>query len=641
MTHPQLAFLFCTFATIVAASGAAAAAPISGPPDAARVEGYRKFLSEKPRGVGAPIADRKAWSELAERNRESIAAIEKRAEEALKTPMPELTDDLYLDYFRTGKRDACQAVIYAQRSRLRTLVLAECIANEGRYLSAIEATICGICGQKSWQYPAHDVGLKVFNGKMQDIDLATSYTAWQLATADYWLGEKLSPDVRKLLAGELERRIFTPFTGMMNEGRPWIRSMVARGNHNAVDLAGLVGAALEQIASVERRAFFAAAAEKYIEHYLSGFTPDGNCSEGVGYWGYGFGHYVMLAETIKQATGGKIDWLEQDRLVPITLYPRRIEILPGVYPAFADCDINPQPDEILMKFLDRRYGWGLKISDRPAEIRVAAYDLENSLFEIAIFAFPNSTSAMRPANKTPEWKLRDWFPDGGVLVCRPKAAGPRALGAALKGGHNAEQHNHNDLGSFVVALGKKTPIVDPGPVVYDSTTFGPKRYEHKHLNSYGHSAPKVADQLQAAGKSAQAKILKTDFTDAADTLVMDLSSAYPVESLEKLERTFVFSREGSGQLTVIDEVEFAQPENFGIALITLEKWKQLAVDRLRIGEGADAVEIKIVAEGGEIRLASEEIRDETYDHSVPTRLGLDFAKPVKKAKITTTIKPAE
>ena len=37
------------------------------------------------------------------------------------------------------------------------------------------------------------------------------------------------------------------------------------------------------------------------------------------------------------------------------------------------------------------------------------------------------------------------------------------LGVALKGGHNAEHHNHNDVGSYVVALAGTTPLLDPGP----------------------------------------------------------------------------------------------------------------------------------------------------------------------------------
>ncbi len=110
--------------------GTAALFAASGPPDPARVAFYENLLPEKARGVGVPISDRKAWEELAKQN-DSVGEIRKQAEAASASPMPELTDDLYLDYSRTGKRDACQAVMFAQRNRFRALVLAECIENRG------------------------------------------------------------------------------------------------------------------------------------------------------------------------------------------------------------------------------------------------------------------------------------------------------------------------------------------------------------------------------------------------------------------------------------------------------------------------------------------------------------------------------
>ena len=82
----------------------------------------------------------------------------------------------------------------------------------------------------------------------------------------------------------------------------WLSST---NNWNAVCLAGVTGAALATVESRRDRAFFAAAAEENIQSYLRGFTPDGYCSEGVGYWNYGFGHYMMLAETLRQASGGR------------------------------------------------------------------------------------------------------------------------------------------------------------------------------------------------------------------------------------------------------------------------------------------------------------------------------------------------
>ncbi|MCC6125392.1 MAG: heparinase II/III family protein [Pirellulales bacterium] len=609
---------------------------ITGPPEPARVEFYRKLLPDLPRGVGAPISDRKAWEEIAGRSAD-VRRIVADAEAALEKPMPEMTDDLYLDYTRTGNRNRGQAVLGERHGRLRSLVLAECLANEGRYLPAIEATIRALAAEKSWLMPAHDSSLRNFKGETVEIDLAVAGFGWQFATAKYWLGEKLSPEVRKLMADELERRVFAPFTGMVNDGKPrrWWLNMI--NNWNAVCLAGVTGAALAELESRERRAFFAAAAEKYVESFLNSFTSDGYCSEGVGYWNYGFGHFIMLAETLKQASGGKVDWMAEKRIEPIALFGRRMEILPGIYPSFADCDEDDRPDVTFMAYLSRRYGWGLPEREQSAGRRSAMR--KDSLFEVGLFAFSNSLARVRPVEKPPEWTLRDWFSDAGILICRPSAADRHALGAALKGGHNAENHNHNDVGSFIVALGKSKPLTDPGAEVYTARTFSSRRYESNVLNSFGHSVPRVAGQLQTPGRQSQAKILKADFSAAGDTLKMDISAPYPVGSLKKLERTFVFSRAGAGRLTVIDEVEFDRPESFGTALMTHEKWERRGPSGLSIGEGADAVLVEIAVEGGEFRLDPQEIHEDVHGNRLPVRLGIELTKPVVKAKITTVIDP--
>ena len=76
----------------------------------------------------------------------------------------------------------------------------------------------------------------------------------------------------------------------------------------------MTGAALTLLESPQDRALYVAAAEHYSRNFLRGFTSDGYCSEGVGYWNYGFGYYVLLAETIHHATGGGVDLLALDEV---------------------------------------------------------------------------------------------------------------------------------------------------------------------------------------------------------------------------------------------------------------------------------------------------------------------------------------
>lgn len=633
----------------------ASAAPKFEPIPQDRIEYWSGLLPESPQGVGRPIADRQAWSQLA--SSQAFKSAIRTAERLAAEPIPELKDDAFLDFSRTGNRTRGQAVIGARRQRIPALALAECLEARGRFLNSLEAAMRAICAEKTWVMPAHDRLLRNFEGKLVDIDLWSSAVSWELATAAYWLGDRLSPDVRRLIAAELERRCFAPYRAAVVTGKQRIGWLRTTNNWNAVCLAGVTGAALAAIESRRDRALFAAAAEKYVQNFLSGFTPDGYCSEGLGYWNYGFGHYVLLAETLRQATGQRVDWMDNPHVRQVALFARRIEILPGLSPAFADCGVGARGDRRTMAFLSRCYGWGLADLERAA---IGPASGPGALFEVGLMAFPvpekvSGTFFLKGAKRASQKRfltpfpgpgpqgpadrpLRDWFSDAGILICRPGPGG--LLGAALKGGHNAEHHNHNDVGSFVVALGKATPLVDPGAEVYTARTFNEHRYESNALNSFGHPVPRVAGRLQRTGRDAQAKVLEAKFSEAVDRLVLDIRSPYDVPGLAKLQRTFVFDRTGPGSLTVTDEVDLSQAQTFGTALITYSKWRPLAPGQLIVGDAPDDVEVRIAAEGSPFELHPEEIREDMTCRQTPTRLGIELQRPVQKARVTITIRPA-
>jgi len=606
--------------------------------DAKRVKEIAAMLAPQPRGSGATIADRKLWDDVA--RSPQFKGFVRRAERWIDQPLPDLPDDLYLDFSRTGNRRRYERVHFDRHRRFAEMVLAECLENRGRFLPAIEKAAAAILAEKTWVLPAHDGSLSNFQGKVVEIDLRAAAAASELATVNYWFGDKLSEKTRKLIRDELERRIFAPFEGMVREGKPRMWWLTGTNNWNAVCLAGVTGAATATIEDRQRRAFFIAAAEKYIQYFLDGFTPDGYCSEGLGYWNYGFGHFMLLAENILQATGGKLDLWQRPKTEAIAQFARRLEILPDVYPAFADCSLRARPDERIMAYVSRRFGWGWTEWERRG-LGLAAGP-SSDLFEFGLLALPNSVSD-RPAASSggSQRPVRDWFGDAGILICRPAPDNPRGLGAALKGGHNAEQHNHNDVGSFVVAIGKATPLLDPGAEVYTRRTFSGQRYESRVLNSFGHPVPRVAGKLQREGRQAAAKVLKTEFTDEKDALILDLRSCYHLPELTRLVRTFEFSRRGRGSLTVSDEVEFKSPQAFETALITLLPWKQLGEDTLFVGEGAEAVRVKITTDRERFRVQAVEIKEDLPGGIVPKRLGIELAVPARQAVVRLAIEPSE
>jgi hypothetical protein len=235
---------------------------------------------------------------------------------------------------------------------------------------------------------------------------------------------------------------------------------------------------------------------------------------------------------------------------------------------------------------------------------------------------------------------RDWFEDAGILICRgTQTSRGLPFAVALKGGHNAEHHNHNDVGSYVVCVGDAMPLVDPGAEVYTRRTFSRDRYVSGVLNSFGHPVPRIDGQLQKTGRSALGKVVALDFIDEADTMQLDLTSVYAVKSLKRLHRTFEYRRTPEAGLTVIDEFEFDAPTSFGTAIVTLGTWKQVGDNRLQVGEGRTAVDIEIQTGGLPVRIEATEIDEDVRGGKTPVRVGIDLVDPVREATMKLKIRP--
>ena len=600
-----------------------------------RIDEVAGMLSEEPKGFGRPIEDRAAWNRL--KADSSFDGAIGRAERLQKKPLPEQPDELYLDFSRTGNRRRWQRVAGRRRGRIETFVLAECMENKGRFIAPLEETIRALCAEPTWVMPAHDRSLRNFRGEQIDIDLGSSALGWELALTDYILGDKLNSEVRDLLRKKVRERILDPFLKMVRGEREpnwWLHTT---NNWNSVCLAGVTGAALTQVESRQERAEFVVAAEEYSKNLLRGFTSGGYCTEGVGYWNYGFGHYVQLAEGIYQATDGGVDLLARERVRPTATYGAKIKIINDVCPAFADCSVGSRPSPDILYFVSRRLGLGLREYERRDVVSPSG-----DLSETLMYSFPNSASLAQLSEEPSAGPgPRTWFDEAGVLIGRSGEHEACRMGVALKGGHNAEHHNHNDVGSYVAVVGSQPVLLDPGPEVYTARTFSSKRYQSDVLNSYGHPVPVVSGKLQRKGRKARGKVLRKEFGEHSDTLVLDISSAYAVPELKKLQRTFAYSRKGKGSLTVTDEVAFEEPKEFGTALVTLGRWKKLGPSRLKVYDTHSAVKVEIKTHGGEVEIDSERIEEDVRTRSLPTRIGIDFKKPVKEARITVEIEPLE
>lgn len=589
------------------------------------------WLVEENVRLAPGLADRAFWARWpaeAEGRRELAEA----GARALATPIPEIRDEDYLAFAREGRREPFEKPYGARRDLLTDLVLAELLEGEGRHLEAVRALVRAILAERTWVMSAHDYEGTAFSGRAHPIDLGVAMRSWQLAAVVQLLGEEaLGPALAEEVRAMLAVRAWEPYLAECDAARPqpgpwWARET---NNWNAVCHAGVVASGLMLDHDRARRAELVAAALRFLPNYLAGFTDDGYCSEGLGYWSYGFSHYFWLAELLHRASAGRIDLLRDAKTERIARFPARFEIVGGTYPAFADSDLKVRPNWSLVAQIQARYG-GL-----PTRLYAPVKPWRGrDLYSVALAA---SRLENLPAGDPSSFVARDFFPLAGVLVARHP--NPEALHLALKGGHNAEHHNHNDVGTYVVTVGAVPVALDPGLEIYRKSTFGPNRYESPVLNSFGHPVPVVDGRLQETGRAAAARILRHEFGETIDSISFDLSAAYAVPHLRRLEREFRYDRTDAGTVAVTDLAEFSRPARFETAVLTFGAIARTA-DGLRLEREGRALEVAIDTGGAAWELDLVTLEAELPAGRIPQRAGIRLTEPTVQARVTLLFHPA-
>jgi hypothetical protein len=179
-----------------------------------------------------------------------------------------------------------------------------------------------------------------------------------------------------------------------------------------------------------------------------------------------------------------------------------------------------------------------------------------------------------------------WLAATGVLTARSWAGTAAGLFLAAKAGHNAESHNHNDVGSFIVALDGRPLLIDVGVGVYTRQTFGPQRYEIWTMQSSWHNVPEVDGVQQAAGREHAARRVQRLLGPGAAELSMDLAGAYPAEAgIRSWRRTIRLDRGGTsgGKILIDDAWEITHsPERAVVHLIASREPRPVGPGRLGI-----------------------------------------------------------
>ena len=592
-------------------------------PKAASIDEIASALPEKPSADGAPASDRAKWAPLAasREGKKIIAEAEKIAAE----PVPGTPNYLYKEFSKNGNRSNYEKRHFKRKKNFLLLYVGECLERKGRFIPKIVEYLEAYCAMRSWSLPVHDGELECFNGKPH-VDLSSADTSRELAFCISWLGDAIPEETRKKVYSEIERRTFRPYLdharGVRKIGRHWW--FHGGNNWNSVCNSCVVRAALAIIPDRRLRAEFVMHAAGSVPYAIAGYTPDGYCSEGMGYWNYGYGHHLRMGLSIRAATGGKVDLFTDPKMKKVMEYAYGFQLQNGKSPFFADGGGCPQPVALALG----RQVWPDLVSTAALESPV--FGMDSSYFSLRAFGQEPKPCAPTMDVLPP----RTWFPNAQVLISRlGDSARKIDFGIALKGGHNAELHNHNDVGTYTIMLDGVEMCGDPGGEVYTRRTFSKDRYVSKMLNSYGHPVPVVGGRLQRTGRKAAAKVLKTSFTEGVDTIVLDCTAAYDVPELKSLVRTLVFDRR-KGTATITDKVSFAKPTAFEVPVITYRDYDKAAGGmRFTFKKPAGKRTMKRDVKASAPIVFKEDAIDNPGRPS-PKRLAFSFAKPVTEASIT-------
>lgn len=485
------------------------------------------------------------------------------AEEYLDYDWPVVKATDYLEIIRSGDRK--QEMYSAPRAALMAVVMAELAEGKGRFLDQIINGVWYYSEQTWWGWSAHlpdPDGLPDIN--QPSIDLGVGEIAnilswtWYLFKEDF---DKVHPLISKRLKDEIMYKAVKPYyerndfwwMGLdggrrVNNWNPWT-------NHNM--LTAILILEDDQDKKVE-------GVQKVIRSldvFINGYPADGGCDEGPSYWGRAGASLYQNLDLLKRATQGKLDVFDNQLVNNMGSYIYKAYIDYPYFINFADADATtgsrPQiiysygreiKDPVMQKFgvfLAQKQGWGNETPNGK---------IDEQLMQLMLLEEMKNAEASNAL-------IRDfWLPDTEVAGARDKEGSTNGFFFAAKGGHNAESHNHNDLGNCVLYYDGKPCLIDIGREKYTAKTFSGRRYEIWTMQSGYHNVPTINGVEQMQGREFEAK--NTSFTADARKAVFstDISGAYQEEArVGKWVRSYRLDR--GRKFTIYDKYQLKEVGN--------------------------------------------------------------------------------
>ncbi|MBO4490738.1 MAG: heparinase II/III family protein [Lentisphaeria bacterium] len=533
---------------------------------------YKNFAEGKfNRDIYPRFSDRTAWENA--RKSPYCDMILREADKIGEGDVPQLLFSEYRKFAENGDRAGYQKPYFKRRANIACLSLAMCLTGDKtKYMSRLLDNIVAVMEETTWTLPAHAKWDKTRLLAPKPSDLFCCETGALLALVHHLLGEELdreyenlSEQIRmKVLERTVYNILFDPDSGKMhgwytkerpNNWTPWCA-------YNTLICIFLLEKDTGRLAQYVRE--FMRVIARFAAHY----PDDGYCEEGPAYYEKAGLLMFGAMQLMQKAQPGSMDKLFAEPKIRAMLeFIGHMRMNSDQMLSFADS--QPEFPAALHLIIPCAQLLNSATLLTFCSGKTATLGNSSDSLHAGLGLLFDCSGLPEPGRERHESFI--CF-ENHLAISRRKE-----FTVAVKVGNNAESHNHNDLGNFVLYHKDRPVVIDAGSAEYSRINFSSQRYTLWYTRGSGHNAPVFGDVEQLAGRNYTASFLQAD----PEKIAVDLSKAYPESAgVRSFRRSLDIGEE---KITVSDDFSLETPLPATVTLLTPSSVQILDENHLKIG----------------------------------------------------------
>lgn len=521
-----------------------------------------------------------------------------KAEKLLDYEMKVLPLSQYIRFKGDGNRTGYERPYFERRNNLNVLFLAELCEKEGRFIPKIMDILFAICEESTWVTPAHNYSVKdhykpliaqmpePVGENIWAIDLFSASTGAIVALCYHFFYDEFEKRIPEhfndRLYYELNRRIIKPYLNTvelwwMGYNRDSVNNWNIWINHNILTVCAFA------VSNVRIRHALARKVAESANYYYESMPDDGGCDEGPSYWSMAGGCLASFCELAYSVTGGKCNVFNDKKFENIVDYIRKVNIADDYFVNCAD----GHPRSIINGSLVRRMGslFGNTEMFAFGNETIKSFGHRITFGHGSPYCNLTTVLDMEYDKNAAEYvpKTREYFPDLQLAVIRENSDTKKGFYLAAKGGHNAESHNHLDVGNFIVYNDGKPVILDAGVGTYTRFTFDINyRYKMFAFRTEDHTLPLINGKGQWVEKEHHADNFLLD--EDKNEISVELKEAYVnKDEIDSFERKISLC---DGEVRFCDKILLKNPGSAEFFIPVYNKPEKVAENKYKLADGA-------------------------------------------------------